>query len=146
MRTLLSAQYSAVVYLFGGTMFLRRILMPPGDRRCSAHFGLSVTVVAVIGFAAIWQAGKRRDNINRREIVGETYLLCLYRVEFRGVTFGDDWSPGESGGRGGVIDEMLSLKVEFAAPGLLPCKDSSCNFGSRMWRSSVSTISTHSGS
>lgn len=61
----------------------------------------------------------------------DSHLLCLYRVELRGVTFGDDWSPGESGGNGGVIDEILSLKVEFAAPGLF-CNESSCNFGSRI--------------
>lgn len=74
------------------------------------------------------------------------YLLCLYLVEFLGVTFGDDCSPGDNGGNGGVIDEILSLIVEFATPTPLPCNDNSCNFGSNMCRSSLSTISTHSGS
>lgn len=74
------------------------------------------------------------------------YLLCLYLLEFLGVTFGDEASPGERGGKGGVIDDILSLTVELAIPVLFPCRDNSCNFGSKMCRNSLSTISTHSGS
>lgn len=72
------------------------------------------------------------------------YLLCLYLVEFLGVSFGDDCSPGDSGGKGGVIDEILSLNVELATPAFFPCSDNSCSFGSNMCLSSFSTISTHS--
>lgn len=70
----------------------------------------------------------------------------MYLFEFLGVTFGDDPSPGDSGGRGGVIDDILSLTVELATPGLFPFRDSSCSFGSKIFLNSFSTISTHSES
>jgi hypothetical protein len=48
----------------------------------------------------------------------QTYReLCLYLVEFCGDTEGLEPSPGDRGGNGGVIDEMLSLTVELAPAG-----------------------------
>lgn len=68
----------------------------------------------------------------------------MYLEEFLGVTLGEEASPGDNGGSGGVIDDILSLTVEFATPALLPFNDNSCNFGSNIFLNSFSTISTHS--
>jgi len=52
-------------------------------------------------------------------------------VELCGETEGLEPPPGDRGGSGGVIDEILSLSVEFAPAGgtgwLRPC-----NLGSRI--------------
>lgn len=65
----------------------------------------------------------------------KTHLECLKRM-WRGVGVGLDPPPGDSGGRGGVNDDTLSLRVELHPP--------ICIFGSRICRSSDSTMSTHS--
>jgi hypothetical protein len=43
--------------------------------------------------------------------------LCLYLVEFCGEIEGLEPPPGDRGGNGGVMDEMLSLRVEFVPAG-----------------------------
>ena len=43
--------------------------------------------------------------------------MCLYLVELCGETEGLEPPPGDRGGSGGVIDEILSLSVEFAPAG-----------------------------
>ena len=60
-----------------------------------------------------------------------------YLVEYRFLgVLGLSW--GESGGRGGVTDDTLSDRVECAIAGT--------SLGSKMLRSSDSTMSTHSES
>jgi hypothetical protein len=41
----------------------------------------------------------------------------LYLVEFCGEIDGLEPPPGDKGGSGGVMDEILSLRVEFAPAG-----------------------------